>query len=180
MALRFVGVAIAATGLALTAISHAGAADLDQAVPYPHSGASHMDSGVQALGASHAPEREPAAINVILNHAKVLKLSRAAATIIIGNPEIADATVQDATTIVLTGRGFGRTNLVILDQLGEPIFDERVSVTRDQLATLRVYRRANIETLACEPYCEAAYLTQAEIESAQERARVNALFDGDD
>ena len=37
-----------------------------------------------------------AGIRVLLNQAKIVKLSQAASTIIIGNPEIADATVRDA------------------------------------------------------------------------------------
>ena len=65
-------------------------------------------------------------IEVTMNQAKIIKLSRAADTIIIGNPEIADASVQDASTVVLTGKGFGVTNLVILDDTGAPIIDEQV------------------------------------------------------
>lgn len=129
-----------------------------------------------AMVAAQAPA-DGGAIQVVLNHAKVLKLSRAAGTIIIGNPNVADATVQDANTIVLTGQGFGRTNIVILDPSGTPILDENIAVTRDQFATLRIYRRATIETLSCEPFCEFAYQTEAEIESTRERARINALFD---
>ena len=53
-----------------------------------------------------------------MNQAKIVKLSRAADTIVIGNPEIADASVQDASTVVLTGKGFGVTNLVVLDEDG--------------------------------------------------------------
>ncbi|MEM1378399.1 MAG: pilus assembly protein N-terminal domain-containing protein, partial [Pseudomonadota bacterium] len=77
-----------------------------------------------------------------LNYARVIKLSRPAATVIVGNPEIADATVGDPQTIVLTGQGFGRTNLVILDETGAPIFDESIAVARDD-DVLRIYRRAN-------------------------------------
>ncbi|MEM8541579.1 MAG: pilus assembly protein N-terminal domain-containing protein [Pseudomonadota bacterium] len=106
-----------------------------------------------------------AGIKVILNNAKVVKLSRPATTVIIGNPEIADATVQDSQTLVLTGRGFGRTNLVILDATGTPILDEQVAVARDSGSTLRVYRRAAIENLSCEPECEGAYLTEAETQA---------------
>ena len=39
-----------------------------------------------------------AAIEVVMNQAKIVKLSQAASTVIIGNPEIADATVRDAQT----------------------------------------------------------------------------------
>ena len=69
-------------------------------------------------------------IRVMLNHAKIIKLSHAAATVIIGNPEIADATVRDSQTLVLTGRGFGQTNLVILDAGGNPIVARTRSESR--------------------------------------------------
>ena len=104
-------------------------------------------------------------IRVVLNHAKIVKLSHPAATVIIGNPEIADATVRDANTLILTGRGFGQTNLVILDEGGNPILDERIAVSRENGAALRIYRQAEIETLSCEPFCEKAYLTEAEVQS---------------
>lgn len=107
-----------------------------------------------------------------LNYARVIKLSRPAATVIVGNPEIADATVGDPQTIVLTGQGFGRTNLVILDETGAPIFDESIAVARDD-DVLRIYRRANVETLACNPFCEGAYLTEAETEAAERRLEAN-------
>ncbi|MEL6201124.1 MAG: pilus assembly protein N-terminal domain-containing protein [Pseudomonadota bacterium] len=113
-----------------------------------------------------------------LNYARVIKLSRPAATVIVGNPEIADATVGDPQTIVLTGQGFGRTNLVILDNSGAPIFDESIAVARDD-DVLRIYRRSSVETLACNPFCEGAYLTEAEeeaIERRQEANRNEALF----
>jgi Flp pilus assembly secretin CpaC len=110
-----------------------------------------------ATGAAQAAD-----ISVSVNQAKVLKLTRPADTIIIGNPQIADASVQDATTIVLTGRAFGATNLVVLDGDGAPIVDQQVVVSRHEAGTIRIYRRAAIETLSCTPNCEAAYLSDAE------------------
>mgnify|MGYP001804282943 CR=1 FL=1 len=113
-----------------------------------------------------------------LNYARVIKLSRPAATVIVGNPEIADATVGDPQTIVLTGQGFGRTNLVILDGSGAPIFDESIAVARDD-DVLRIYRRSSVETLACNPFCEGAYLTEAEAQAIARRQEANrneALF----
>ena len=101
-------------------------------------------------------------IQVIMNKAKIVKLARAADTIVVGNPEIADAVVQDATTIVLTGKGFGVTNLVVLDAEGNPIVDEEVIVKRDSSSSLRVYRRADVQTLSCTPFCEGAFKSEAE------------------
>lgn len=103
-----------------------------------------------------------AGIEVVMNQAKIVKLVRPADTIVVGNPEIADATVQDATTIVLTGRGFGVTNLVILDSDGSPIVDEQVVVSRSSPSSVRVYRRASVQTLSCTPYCESSYKSEAE------------------
>lgn len=101
-------------------------------------------------------------IEVVMNEAKILKLATAAETIVIGNPEIADASVKDSSTIVLTGKGFGVTNLVILDQNGDPIVDEKIVVKRSDAKTLRVYRREAVSTLSCTPVCEAAYMNAAE------------------
>ncbi len=107
-------------------------------------------------------------IEVVMNQAKIVKLARPADTIVIGNPEIADASVQDAMTIVLTGKGFGVTNLVVLDSDGAPIVDEQVFVSRGTASSVRVYRRASVQTLSCTPYCEGAYKSAAEQASDME------------
>ena len=97
------------------------------------------------------------AIRVFVDQARVVKLARPADTIIVGNPEIADAAVQDASTVVLTGKGFGVTNLVILDRDGAAIVDEQIVVSRASANAVNVYRRAELEALSCSPYCEAQF-----------------------
>ena len=110
-------------------------------------------------------------IEVVMNQAKIVKLTRPADTIVIGNPDIADASVQDASTVVLTGKGFGVTNLVILDTDGNPIVDEQITVTRHAAKTVRIYRRSQIQTLSCTPYCEGAYKSEAERNSELEMSQ---------
>lgn len=107
-------------------------------------------------------------IDVQINQAKILKLSRPADTVVVGNPQIADASVQDASTIVLTGKGFGQTNLVVLAEDGTPIVDQQISVSRYAASTVRIYRRAEIQTLFCAPYCETSYKSPAEAQSDTE------------
>ncbi|WP_421914561.1 pilus assembly protein N-terminal domain-containing protein [Mesorhizobium sp.] len=114
------------------------------------------------------PAEAGAGIEVTMNQAKIVKLSRAADTIVVGNPAIADASVQDASTIVLTGKGFGVTNLVVLDQEGSPIVDEQVTVVRQAASSVRIYRRAEVQTLSCTPYCESSYKSDAEKASETE------------
>ncbi len=123
------------------------------------------------LAAGTASALAQAGISVEMNQAKILKLSRPADTIIIGNPAIADASVQDASTIVLTGRGFGVTNLVVIDEDGQPIVDEQVVVSRHFANSIRVYRRSSVQTLSCTPFCEGAYRSDAERASEMEMAQ---------
>ena len=123
-----------------------------------------------ALGlvAASAQAMAGAGIEVVMNQAKIVRLARPADTIVVGNPAIADAAVQDATTIVLTGKGFGVTNLVVLDKEGAPIVDEQVVVARDVAASVRIYRRGDVQTLSCTPYCESSYKSDAERSSEAE------------
>ncbi|KQQ56557.1 hypothetical protein ASF69_17635 [Rhizobium sp. Leaf311] len=93
-------------------------------------------------------------LRVSMNHARVLKLDRPVSKVIIGNSKVADATVADARTIVLTGRSFGTTNLVLLDAQGNAIVDERVIVSIDEGNTVRVFRQTARTVLSCTPNCE--------------------------
>lgn len=121
-----------------------------------------------AVAAFVVPASAGAGIEVTMNQAKIVKLSRAADTIVIGNPAIADAAVQDASTVVLTGKGFGVTNLVVLDSDGSPIIDEQVTVVRQAASSVRIYRRADVQTMSCTPYCESSYKSEAERTSETE------------
>lgn len=118
-----------------------------------------------------APSLAGQPIEVQMNQAKIVKLARPADTIVIGNPAIADASVQDASTIVLTGKGFGVTNIVVLDNEGSPIVDEQIVVSRHLANSVRVYRRSDVQTLSCSPYCEASFKSDAEAASEAEMRR---------
>ena len=93
-------------------------------------------------------------MRVFLNHAKVLKLDQPVSKVIIGNAEVADATVADSRTIVLTGKAFGTTNLVLLDSDGNALLDERILVSIDEGNTVRMFRQTDRTVLSCTPTCE--------------------------
>lgn len=114
------------------------------------------------------PSKAGVGIEVTMNQARIVKLPRAADTVVIGNSAIADAAVQDASTIVLTGKGFGVTNIVALDNQGSPILDEQVTVVRQAVSSVRIYRRSQVQTMSCTPYCESATKTDAEKVSESE------------
>ncbi|MEL6968409.1 MAG: pilus assembly protein N-terminal domain-containing protein [Pseudomonadota bacterium] len=94
------------------------------------------------------------ALKIIVDRARVVRIAKAADTIIVGNPAIVDATIQDARTLILTGRSFGVTNLIVLDAEGDPIVDETIVVQGHERNTVRIYRQALRQTLACSPVCE--------------------------
>ncbi|WP_309500843.1 pilus assembly protein N-terminal domain-containing protein [Neorhizobium sp. SHOUNA12A] len=106
-------------------------------------------------GAGHVTAQDQGdLLRVFMNHARVLKLDRPVSKVIVGNSNVADATVADSTTIVLTGRSFGTTNLVLLDAQGNAIADERILVSIDEGNTVRVFRQTERSILSCTPNCE--------------------------
>ena len=93
-------------------------------------------------------------IDVLIDQAMMLRLERPAAEIVVGNPSIADVAVQSGKVLVLTGKSFGETNLIVLDAQGEIIINRRVVVQEPRSGYVTVYRGSNRETLYCAPNCE--------------------------
>lgn len=108
--------------------------------------------GLLTVVPAAAETSEP--ISVKVNMARILRISAPAATVIIGNPGVADITIQDPQTLVLTGRSYGQTNLIVLDSAGNPVADTIVSVVQGQADTVTVYMGTARTTLACQPVCQ--------------------------
>ena len=118
-----------------------------------------------ASGAAAAAEL----VEVTIDFAKVMKLSRPANTIVIGNPGIADATVEDESTIVLTGKAAGVTNLIVLDSEGKEITHTLIRVSSDVRQLTTVFKAGQRQTFSCSPVCEQVISvgdTQAAFEQA--------------
>lgn len=97
-------------------------------------------------------------VSVHVNMARILRINSPAATVIVGNPAIADVTIQDPKTLVLTGKSFGQTNLIILDKVGNPIADTLLDVVAQDSGQLTVYEGASRTTLQCNPTCQPAIM----------------------
>jgi hypothetical protein len=67
----------------------------------------------------------------------------------VGNPLIADATVIDETHVFLTGKEFGTTNLVAIDDEGNLVGEELITVTTQQGAMVTLTRGPTQSTLTC-------------------------------
>jgi hypothetical protein len=99
---------------------------------------------------------EPTADSIAVNvdQAKLVKLPGRVATIVVGNPLIADVTLQSGGVIVVTGKGYGATNFIAMDRGGEILVDRVIQVEgpTDQLVT--VYRGIDRESYSCMPICQ--------------------------
>lgn len=93
-------------------------------------------------------------VQVVADQAKVFRLDEPAETIILGNPSIADVTVHDRLTIVITGKSYGTTNLVVLNDASEPVVEELITVTAEMAGYVAVQRNNSRFTYSCNPDCQ--------------------------
>lgn len=91
-----------------------------------------------------------------MNQARLLKLPDGVSTLVIGNPAIADATLQPGNLLVITGKSYGRTNLIALDSRGAVLLEHDIAVAQHGSETVTVYRgpSGGRQTLDCTPRCE--------------------------
>ena len=99
---------------------------------------------------------EPLANTIAVNvdQARLVKLPARVATIVVGNPLIADVALQAGGVMVVTGKGYGATNFIAMDRSGEVLVDRTIQVEgpTDQLIT--VYRGIDRESYSCMPVCQ--------------------------
>lgn len=92
-------------------------------------------------------------LTVVLDQAQVAKLPDGVATIVIGNPLIADVAIQPGGLMVVTGKGYGTTNLIALDRTGAVLMSKTIQVNGPHDAVV-VYRGFERESYSCAPLCE--------------------------
>jgi len=99
-------------------------------------------------------EVAPDAIAVNVDQAKLVKLPAKVATIVVGNPLIADVTLQNGGVVVVTGKGYGATNFIAMDRSGEVLVDREIQVEGPTEELVTVYRGLDRETYSCTPVCQ--------------------------
>jgi Flp pilus assembly secretin CpaC len=76
------------------------------------------------------------------------------ATIIVGNPLIADVTLQSGGIVVVTGKGYGATNFIAMDRSGDVLVDRQIQVEGPTERLVTVYRGVERESYSCAPICQ--------------------------
>ena len=93
-------------------------------------------------------------IDVYLDQAKIIQIPETTATVVVGNPLFVDTTMlRSGGKLVLTGKGYGETNLITLDKDGVATSE---SIVRVQAAgkNLIVQRGVDRESYTCNPRCQ--------------------------
>ena len=108
-----------------------------------------------ALAAPAAPASPPppGMLTVVIDQAKVAQLPAGTRTLVVGNPAIADVTMlKGGGVMVVTGKGYGLTNLIALDVQGN-IIDEKNIEVEPARSVLVVQRGSERESYWCNPLC---------------------------
>lgn len=91
---------------------------------------------------------------VEVNKSKALHLPKPVATLMVGNPAVADITIESANLVYVMGKSYGRTNLVALDAEGKPMLDLNISVVSQNASAVTLTRGAGQISYNCTPRCE--------------------------
>jgi hypothetical protein len=124
-----------------------------------------------AVTVATAVQAEP--LQIRLDKAEILRLPEPASVIFVGNPDIADVTIESPTLIFIIGRSAGETNLIIFDDAGEQTGDFDLVVLAEHERHVTVNRSTDLlSTFNCDPRC-------IEVENPSEVERQRQFSDGD-
>ena len=96
-------------------------------------------------------------LTVPIDHSMRLTVAGSAASVVVGNPQVADVTVVDSHTLFISGRGYGETDVVVLDGAGRTVYSNEVLVGSPNNGRVSVYRGAARTDMACAPGCEVSF-----------------------
>ncbi|SEO56133.1 Pilus formation protein N terminal region [Rhodopseudomonas pseudopalustris] len=75
-----------------------------------------VSSFVIGLMSSAAMAAGEDTVSVNVDQAKLIRLPQNISTLVVGNPLIADVTLQPGGMVVVTGKGYGATNVIAMDR----------------------------------------------------------------
>ena len=113
-----------------------------------------LAAAVLLLGRAEGAAAADRTVTVMLDRAQVLAFPAGTETVIVGNPIIADVTMlRNSGDVILTGKGYGDTNLLFLGRTGAVLSETTLRV-REPSYVMVVQRGVDRETYACQPRCQ--------------------------
>ncbi len=102
-----------------------------------------------------APAAAADPFTVKVDQTVTLKLSSPANSVVIGNATVADVSVADARTLLITGKAFGATNLTVLDRAGNTIYTNQLVVGGEPEDGITIVRAGGTYSYSCVDKCRA-------------------------
>ena len=93
-------------------------------------------------------------MTVEVNQSHRVVLGGAIANVIVGDPAVADVVMIDAHSVIVVGKGYGSTQVMVIDRAGHALLDTRVTVTARNDGRVTVYRGAASTDYSCAGRCQ--------------------------
>jgi hypothetical protein len=100
-----------------------------------------------------APLLAGTSINVGADHARIVSVTGTPSAVVVGNPMFADVSVQQGV-IIVHGRNFGATNVIVLDVDGNQLAAFDVNVTSAGDRNISVFKAGHAFSSVCAPLCQ--------------------------
>jgi hypothetical protein len=94
-------------------------------------------------------------LSVEANKTVPVRIPGAAASIVLGNKNVADVAVHDEHLIFITGKTFGTTNLMVFNKNGDQVYSTEIVVTVNSSNLVTVNRSGENYTYDCAPECRS-------------------------
>jgi Pilus formation protein N terminal region len=92
-------------------------------------------------------------LEIQADESKMISLNAAPGAVILGNPSIADVSI-DGNRVFLHGRGYGQTSLLILDANGTELASFDLAIKHTQVSNVALFRGPARFSYSCAPNCE--------------------------
>ncbi len=103
-------------------------------------------------------------VKVPVDQARIVELAGEPGTVIVGNPSIADVTLRNGNLMIIQGKAYGETNIIVLTPDGEQIANMDVVVQARNKNALWIYSSTGRRSFRCHPFCEGELNTGDEKE----------------
>jgi hypothetical protein len=103
--------------------------------------------------AGATPALAGASLTAPLGQAVRIPIRGVASDVVVGDTKIADVTVVGPSALFVSGRGYGSTNVVVMDAGGRTLFDGRVYVPASSAGQVTVIRGKSQSAVLCTPNC---------------------------
>jgi len=111
------------------------------------------------FGAGSAYAAAP--ITVGLNESHRVMLHGTAANVFVADPAVADVSMIDAHSVIVIGKGYGVTQVLVTDHAGHALLDSPIAVLGSDAGRVTVYRGQEAQDYHCSSRCETMSPTAA-------------------